>query len=206
MLIELQRQPHMLIGWLLLPTAAALCDISAAWARVNAAAQRGAVGSVWEGAQPAPHLEPRDVIVILVCALQRNNHPRPHAGSACLLRFSTEMFRLAGSPATQNRPAPDQLTNFLSITQYHLLLDRETTHEFPSDCLQLDDEEAFQDIALFSSKDQRVVDAKLGWTLRRQPGADGASSCWLVSDLTWHDFRPRFRPGIGQEEWPRICG
>ena len=30
--------------------------------------------------------------------------------------------------------------------------------------------------------------------------------CWVTDQVTWHDFRDSFRPGIGQEEWPRICG
>jgi hypothetical protein len=186
----------------LIPQVTALCSLSDSWARVNAEARRGE--AVWAGPTPAKQLDPWDVITLVLGALQRNNFPHPHAGSACLLRFSTDDCRLAGAPAS--RPAPDQLTNFLSVTQYHLLLDEAATFDFPSDCLQLDEEHAFQDMALFSSHDQAAVDAKLGWSLRREPEADGRRACWLVSDLTWHDFRPRFRPGIGQEEWPRICG
>lgn len=181
---------------------AALCDLTASWARLNEQARRGE--AVWAGPQPARQLDPRDVLVLLIGALQRNNHPQPHSGSACLLRFSTDDFRLVGSPA--RRPSPAQLTNFMSMTQYHLLLDPDASFDFPSDCLQLDEEEAFQDMNLYTTDDQETVDAKLGWTLRREVGAEGKAACWLVSDLTWHDFRPRFRPGIGQEEWPRICG
>ena len=43
---------------------------------------------------------------------------------------------------------------------------------------------------------------KLGWELARRE-ADG---CWVTRAWHWHDFRDEFRPGLGQEEWPRICG
>ena len=43
--------------------------------------------------------------------------------------------------------------------------------------------------------------AKLGFEMvRREDGV------WLFDSIIWHDFRDGFRPGIGQEEWPRICG
>jgi hypothetical protein len=41
-----------------------------------------------------------------------------------------------------------------------------------------------------------------GWSLEQRP-SDGA---WLVGALDWQDFRPPYRPGIGREEWERICG
>jgi hypothetical protein len=31
-------------------------------------------------------------------------------------------------------------------------------------------------------------------------------SSWLIDWLDWQDFRDEFRPGIGREEWERICG
>jgi hypothetical protein len=41
-----------------------------------------------------------------------------------------------------------------------------------------------------------------GWSLEQRP-SDGA---WMVAALDWQDFRPPYRPGIGREEWERICG
>ena len=41
-----------------------------------------------------------------------------------------------------------------------------------------------------------------GWSLK-QRNVDGS---WLVDGLDWQDFRDEFRPGIGREEWERICG
>ena len=51
----------------------------------------------------------------------------------------------------------------------------------------------------YSSQPLQML-AKLGWTLRREDG------CWLIDDVTWHDFREGFRPGIGQVEWDRSFG
>lgn len=38
-------------------------------------------------------------------------------------------------------------------------------------------------------------------TVQTQP-----CSSWLIDSLDWQDFRDEFRPGIGREEWERICG
>ena len=180
---------------LLSVAASALCTIDSAWARVNEQALRGR--ALWDGPQPSASFAPREVLGIVVDAMRRNGEPRPHSGTACLLRFSTPDFVLAGAPG---RLSPEALTDFMVLTQYGLLLDAEGGIELPSDCLELDDNEAFQDMALFGPAGPGDVEAKLGWTLKRGGGG------WRIDSLTWHDFRPTFRPGIGQEEWPRICG
>jgi hypothetical protein len=43
--------------------------------------------------------------------------------------------------------------------------------------------------------------AILGWSL-----VSDENGAWLVDRLDWQDFRDDFRPGIGREEWMRICG
>ena len=59
-----------------------------------------------------------------------------------------------------------------------------------------------------------------GWGLVRSVGVEdgelassssssslsSSSSSWLVDSLDWQDFREAYRPGIGREEWVRICG
>jgi hypothetical protein len=40
----------------------------------------------------------------------------------------------------------------------------------------------------------------------KQQEEDSSSSAWLVDGIDWQDFRERYRPGIGREEWERICG
>lgn len=51
------------------------------------------------------------------------------------------------------------------------------------------------------SPNEGTLFAILGWNLvMNEKGA------WLVDKLDWQDFRDEFRPGIGREEWMRICG
>ena len=49
-------------------------------------------------------------------------------------------------------------------------------------------------------EDASEAHVTLGWELERRRGV------WLTSRWYWHDFRPEFHPGIGEEEWTRICG
>ena len=79
--------------------------------------------------------------------------------------------------------------------QYALLRD-EYTADLDDDILVLDDE-AFLRVRLEDASDAHVT---LGWELERRRGV------WLTSRWYWHDFRPEFHPGIGEEEWTRICG
>ena len=41
----------------------------------------------------------------------------------------------------------------------------------------------------------------LGWSLVQNDRRE-----WLIDRIDWQDFRDEFRPGIGREEWMRICG
>jgi hypothetical protein len=41
-----------------------------------------------------------------------------------------------------------------------------------------------------------------GWELRRR----ASDNAWLVERIDWQDFREAFRPGIGRQEWTRVCG
>jgi hypothetical protein len=73
---------------------------------------------------------------------------------------------------------------------------------------------------LRSPKDNELL-AVVGWSLQRrqiiqeQHGYDSSNfdtntdnfmPCWLLDGIDWQDFRDEFRPGIGREEWERICG
>jgi hypothetical protein len=86
--------------------------------------------------------------------------------------------------------------------------------EFPSDVLEWDDQECWIECRLRSSQDDQLL-AVLGWTLQKkdnhnnnnsQTTKGGSSSCWYLQALDWQDFRDAYRPGIGREEWERICG
>ncbi|KAL7472103.1 LOW QUALITY PROTEIN: hypothetical protein ACHAXS_012436 [Conticribra weissflogii] len=73
--------------------------------------------------------------------------------------------------------------------------------EFPWDTLDYYDGTAWLECRLrHAQTDQLLV--VLGFSLTRREG-DGK---WLIDGMDWQDFRERYRPGIGREEWERICG
>ena len=96
--------------------------------------------------------------------------------------------------------------------------------DFPTDPLQFEEDDkekdetvdfCFIESRLRSPKDDSLM-VVVGWALkrrRRQPGYsnnldtdDDLNSNWLLDGIDWQDFRDEFRPGIGREEWERICG
>lgn len=72
---------------------------------------------------------------------------------------------------------------------------------FPSDIVQYDDNECWIECR-FYSPDKNELLVVIGWTLLRQDD----NKCWLIHQMDWQDFRDAYRPGIGREEWERICG
>lgn len=183
-----------------------------------AALRQAERGQLWPGARPGDDAipdDPQEMIEFMLSALRRNDEPERHSGTALLRRFATDDFALAGEP-TQTILQPPQLTEFFQSTQYGLLLEDETVMQwsFPQEPVSLDDSEAWQEVWLEGTGGQGKYDpqapmrsgdvlAKLGWSLRR---TGRFSNCWLTEAITWHDFRPAFRPGIGEEEWDRSFG
>ena len=161
-------------------------------------------GQLWDG--PAPRtsaaLDPRQIIALTLNSLCQNGTPTAHSGTALLLRFAAPHFELAGIPAGVLTSPPD-LTAAFETSQYGLLLQPPgaVAYDFPTDIFSLDDSTAWQEVLLIDARTQ-LVDAKLGWELVR----DGETGCWLHHELVWHDFREKWRPGIGQEEWDRSFG
>ena len=41
---------------------------------------------------------------------------------------------------------------------------------------------------------------------RYEGTTNNTDDCWLLDGIDWQDFRDEFRPGLGREEWERICG
>ena len=160
--------------------------------------QLAETGSLWDGPSPEPDYSPLDVIELTLQALRHNGDAtQPHAGTALLRRFSSESFVLAGEP--QPRVKPPELTAFFASSQHNLLLEPSgVMHTYPSDECSFGDE-AWQEVVLEDGGGDML--AKLGWSLVRR--ADG---CWVTDNISWHDFRDEYRPGIGQVEWDRSFG
>ena len=134
------------------------------------------------GLTPTDAFTPVDVAALTLRALKTGDERFLH-------RFSTPDFAPAG---VKRRGSTFE---GLGNGQYALLRE-EYTADLDDDVLVLGDE-AFLRVRLEDASDAHVT---LGWELRLQRG------CWLTSRWHWHDFRPEFHPGIGEEEWTRICG
>lgn len=79
--------------------------------------------------------------------------------------------------------------------------------EFPHETLDYFDGTAWVECRLRDARSGALL-AALGWSMAQGPenGDEGETSSWLIDGLDWQDFREQYRPGIGREEWERICG
>lgn len=180
---------------------------------------------------PNPQLKPMQVITELLQGLRDPDQPRRHFGVHVLLRSSTTkwahtMCQSIGAAAATDTAAstdPDNEDEEYTRTveaalhrslsrpgqQFAILMGVENADyviDFPTDVLAFDDDECWLECRLRgggvdgggTENDELLV--VLGWTLHRIDGA------WRVHQLDWEDFRDAYRPGIGREEWERICG
>jgi len=156
-------------------------------------------------AMPPSALSPQESITHILDALRHNDHPLADTGASMLLKMSTDRFKLQLRWMVGTASASALSGVFRNpSSQFHLLM-CDYEHSFPSDAYFIDEDRVFLEVQLDSctaaGQAWSGMLAKLGWELKRAP--DGR---WLTDFVIWHDFRDEFRPGIGQEEWPRICG
>ncbi|KAG7352595.1 hypothetical protein IV203_008643 [Nitzschia inconspicua] len=178
---------------------------------------------------PNPLLDdPTDFVQALLQALQQTS-PLHGGGALVLLQSSTESWRQTilksiGAPldGTNEQVAPTlQAALERDDNQFAILVDKNLhyqTHNtdsnndnrtgntvvkwyFPSDVLDFQDGTCWVESRLRTVPDDQLWVAA-GWSLRQRT-SDGA---WLLDGVDWQDFRDDFRPGIGREEWERICG
>lgn len=93
-----------------------------------------------------------------------------------------------------------------SNTQFGLVAypdedDGQYTMDFPFDTLDYFDGTSWLECRL-RDKDTDTLLVVLGWSFKQRE-SDGS---WLIDGIDWQDFREKFRPGYGREEWERICG
>lgn len=74
------------------------------------------------------------------------------------------------------------------------------TIEFPWDTLDYYDGTAWLECRLRDKVSDELL-CVLGWSLVKSSDDD-----WLINGIDWQDFREKYRPGLGREEWERICG
>lgn len=71
---------------------------------------------------------------------------------------------------------------------------------FPGDVVDYLDGQCWLETQLRHPKTGKLL-CIIGWSLVQNDRKE-----WLVDRIDWQDFRDEFRPGIGREEWMRICG
>ena len=152
---------------------------------------------------------PQEVISTTIKALKANDVPVKDSGTSLLLRFSSDKFKLQmrWMIGTAQSAAVLSASIRKSNSQYNLLF-CPYDFSFPSDTYYIDNGRAFQEVQFESCQDSSTLRpggvsllAKLGWELIRDE-----EGCWRTDMISWHDFRDEYRPGEGQEEWPRFCG
>ena len=135
-------------------------------------------------------------------------------GVLTLLEASTPQWRqtllssVAAPPTATNEQVAPTLKAGLSRpnNQFAILMGAEKGQEeyaidFPTDPLDYGDGTCWAECRLRDLDNDELL-VVMGWTLKQRD----MDSAWLVAALDWQDFRPAYRPGIGREEWERICG
>jgi hypothetical protein len=172
---------------------------------------------------PHPSLEPLEVVRSVLTSLGSAPHffdydplkSRPHAGVQVLWDASTDDWRqtmaaMVGGNRSTTGVAEEQIVSALGRflarpnQQFAILMgteDRDYRIDFPTDVMEWSEEEAWLECRLRDSQTNELL-VVLGWTLNRKHAKDA----WYIHSFDWQDFRNAYRPGIGREEWERICG
>jgi hypothetical protein len=153
--------------------------------------------------------------------LQHNDDPFPDSGIRFLLHMSTKSWRQqirqsVGAP-TRDDSSTASLERVVAAVsaamaqpdnQYALLLQSPLSYRavFPSDPLIFPEDDVTDARSGWvecqlrhPESDQLLV--SMGWQLRSDMDQE-----WRMERIDWQDFREPFRPGVGREEWMRICG
>jgi len=159
---------------------------------------------------PNPQLGPIQFVNAVLESLQDPDDPLPDSGLRLLLRSSTQSWRgkLRQSIGASSHVEEDVVASALGAAlsrpgnQFGILMGSEDRYvpTYPSDALDFQDGTCWVECRLRSRDGDNLL-VIIGWQL--QQGKDGA---WMIDGIDWQDFRDAYRPGIGREEWMRICG
>ena len=189
--------------------------------RVRLAGVREVISRCEERRPPNPKLAPHQVVKSLLSALMNPDEPLPEAGFRLLIRSATPEWKdhirmSVGAPEYANE---ELIASALGAAiarpknQFGILVDADQTNSspintrpsysvyFPSDVVDYDDGYCWLECQLRGRLDDKLL-VIMGWQMK-QRDLDGA---WLIQGIDWQDFRDEYRPGIGREEWMRICG
>jgi hypothetical protein len=161
---------------------------------------------------PNANLGPNEFVKALLKGIFYNEDPRPDSGFMLLLQCSTnkwsnKVLQSIGAPQNANLDmAASALGDAIGRpgNQYAILVGDNNDSEqddptfyvnFPGETMDFLDGTAWINVEFRSKSDNSLL-VLTGWQLCQRP--DGA---WLVDHIDWQDYREKFRPGIGREEW-----
>jgi len=161
---------------------------------------------------PSTTMTPKEVVTSILDSLLSPHDPLPYFGyeilyyTSCTDKWKETLRRSVGAlDDTEEGLIYRALSTSLERidTQFGILVGmaEETIVDFPFDTLDYYDGTAWLECRLRDEQSDTLL-VVLGWSFKQRE-CDGA---WLVNGIDWQDFRETFRPGIGREEWERICG
>jgi hypothetical protein len=165
---------------------------------------------------PNPELSPKELVMVVMDGLWNSYDPLPDSGFRLLLRASTKDWRKKILASIGVVGKHQEKVNFEVVAsalgaamcrphnQFAILVGEEEEYvlDFPTgeDGLDYTDGTSWVECRLRSKADGRLL-VMTGWELKQRE-EDGA---WLVDGIIWQDFREAYRPGVGREEWMRVC-
>jgi hypothetical protein len=134
-------------------------------------------------------------------------------------RSDRNHMNLTGSLSTNNQLSEQQIIPALGRLfsrpkqQFAILMGVENSNyriDFPTDIVEYCDDEIWFESRLRDNENDTLM-VVLGWTMQRMRQYDynesnNIKNSWYIHSIDWQDFRDLYRPGIGREEWERICG
>mmetsp|Transcript_21416 Transcript_21416/g.43252 ORF Transcript_21416/g.43252 Transcript_21416/m.43252 type:complete len:289 (-) Transcript_21416:130-996(-) len=162
---------------------------------------------------PNARLNAVEFVKGILMALIEPDDPLPESGFRVLIRSSSSKWRRlirssVGAPVGADE---DSIVCALAHAflrphnHFGILVGAEDAEDFeitfPTDVVDFNDGKCWLECQLRERQSDELL-VVIGWQLKRRKG----DNAWLVDTIDWQDFRDGFRPGIGREEWLRICG
>ena len=163
---------------------------------------------------PNADLSAQETVRAILLGIRQPHDPQRYFGLEVLLRACTAEWRafLCQSVAATANQDDTSVAAALEAAmsrphnQFRILLGLEDDGykiDFPTEALDYGDGTCWLECRLRANdNDGNELLVALGWSLVRDP----KTNAWVVDGLDWQDFRDAYRPGIGREEWERICG